>query len=90
MVACVHVLHGCIQDGERGVEGQKRPPTSFCPVTSTNVGFIPQNFLAFNFNHFATLVKNFKVVPHASPKLLNLNQDHPSKKVVFLVKSLSN
>ena len=28
-------------------------------------------------------------MPGASPKLLNLNQDHPSKKVVFLVKSLN-
>ena len=87
MCACSSWLHSGW--GARG-GGAKRPPTSFCPVTSTNVGFSPQNFLAFNFNHFVTLVKNFKVVPHASPKLLSLNQDHPSKKVVFLVKSLSN
>ena len=26
-------------------------------------------------------------VPRASPKLLNFNQDHPSKKAIFLVKS---
>ena len=64
------------------------PPTSFSPVTSTNVGFGPQNILTFSFNPFVTLVQNFKFVPTASPKLLNLNQDHPSKKVVFLVKSL--
>ena len=40
-------------------EGQKAPlpsPTSFSPVTSTNVGIIPQNFLTFSFNPFATLV----------------------------------
>ena len=37
---------------------------------------------------FATLAQNFKAIPSASPKLLNFNQDHPSKKVVFLVKSL--
>ena len=75
-------LCGCsvnpIQDGG----GKKALPTSFSPVTSTNVGFGPQNFLTFSFNPFATLV------PSASPKLLNLNQDHPSKKVIFLVKSL--
>ena len=71
-----------------GVEGKKASPTSFFPVTSTNVGFGPQNFLTFNFNPFATLVQNFKFVPGASPKLLNLNQDHPSKKAIFLVKSL--
>ena len=74
-----------IQDGEGG-EGPL--PTSFSPVTSTNVGFGPQNFLTFSFNPFATLVQNFKFVPSVSPKLLNLNQDHPSKKTVFLVKSL--
>ena len=68
--------------------GKKAPSTSFSPVTSTNVGFGPQNFLTFSFNLFATLVQNFKFVPSASPKLLNLNQDHPSKKAIFLVKSL--
>ena len=68
-----------IQDGG----GQKAPPTSFSPVTSTNVRFGPQIFLTFNFNPFATLVQNFKFVPGASPKLLNLNQDHPSKKQFF-------
>ena len=67
---------------------KKDPPTSFSPVTSTNVGFDPKNFLTFSFNHFATLVQNLKFVPSASPKLLNLNQDHHSKKAVFLVKSL--
>ena len=58
---------------------QKGPPTSFLPVTSTNAGFDPQNFLTFSFNPFATLVQNFKFVPSASPKLL---------KAIFLVKSL--
>ena len=67
---------------------KKAPHTSFSPVTSTNVGFGPKNFLTFSFNHFATLVQNFKLVPSASLKLLNLNQDHPSKKAIFLVKSL--
>ena len=46
----------------------KRPPTSFSPVTSTNVG---------------KLMQNFKFVLCASPKLLNFNQDHPSKKRFF-------
>ena len=62
-------------------------PTSFSPVTSTNVGFGPQNFRTFSFNPFATLSQNLKLVPSASPKFLNLNQDHPSKKAVFLVNS---
>ena len=67
---------------------KKPPPTSFSPVTSTNVGNSPQNFLSFNLNSFAKLVQNLNFVPSASPKLLNLNQDHSSKKAVFLVKSL--
>ena len=58
----------------------KRPPTSFSPVTSTNVGVNLQDFLTFSFNPFATLVSNFKAIPSASPKLLNLNQDHLLKK----------
>ena len=64
------------------------PPNSFSPVTSTNVGISPQSFLTFSFNFFATLVWNSKTILNASPKLLNLNQDHSSKKVVFLVKPL--
>ena len=73
-----------IQDGR----AKKAPPTSFSPVTSANVRFGPQNFLTFSFSPFATLVQNFKCVSSASPKLWNLNQDHPSKKAIFLVKSL--
>ena len=68
--------------------GSKRPPTSFSPATSTNVGFRPQNFLTFSFNPFDRLVQNFKFAASASLKLLNLNQDHSSKKAGFLVKSL--
>ena len=71
-----------------GSGGKKAPLTSFSPVTSTNVGFGPQNFLTFSFNPFATLLQNVKFVPSTSPKLLNLNQDHPSEKAIFLVKSL--
>ena len=71
-----------------GGGAQKGPPTSFSPVTSTNAGFGPENFLTFCFNPFATLAQNFKFAPSVSSKLLNLNQDHPSKKAIFLVKSL--
>ena len=76
--SAVNTILNPLQDG-----GQKGPP-----ATSTNVEFGPQNFLTFSFNPYATLVQNFKFVPSASPKLLNLNQDHPSKKAIFLVKSL--
>ena len=68
--------------------GAKRPPTSFSIVTSTSVGLKPQNFLTFSFNPFTTLVQNFKVIPIASAKLMNWNQDQTSKKEVFLVKFL--
>ena len=77
--------------GRKPLGGGKKPQktlTSFSHVTSTNVGFGPQNFLSFSFNPFTTLVQNFKFVPSASPKLFNLNQEHPSKKAIFLVKSL--
>ena len=63
--------------------GKKPPPSSFSPVTLTNVGSGPQNFLTFSFNPFATLVQNFEFVPSASPKLLNLNQSTPQKKPFF-------
>ena len=40
-----------------GEERQKAPtPTSFTPVTSTNVGIRPQYFLTFSFNPFDTLL----------------------------------
>ena len=44
--------------------------------------------LTFSFNPFAALVQKFKAIPTAYPKLLNLSQGHPSKKLVFLLKSL--
>ena len=43
-----------IQDGGGG--GKKALPTSFSPVTSTNVRISPKNFLALSINRFATLV----------------------------------
>ena len=52
----------------------------FFPGTSANVGTSPQNILNFSFNPFVTLMGNLKFVLSASPKLLNLNQDQPSKK----------
>ena len=35
---------------------EKSTPTSFFRVTSRNLRIIPQNFLTFSFNYFATLV----------------------------------
>ena len=73
-----------IQDGG----AKKVPPTSFPPATSTNVGTSSPIFLTFTFTTFATLVSNCKFILSVSPKLLNLNQDYPSKRAFFLVKSL--
>ena len=61
----------------------KASPTSFSPVTSANVRISPQKFLMFSFNTSATLVQNFKATPSAIPKLLDLSQDHSSKKCFF-------
>ena len=84
----MYFKRGVLNTIQDGGWGQKGPPTSFFPVTSTNVEIDPYNFLTFSFNPFATLVQKFKFVSSASPKLLNLNQDHSSKKAIFLVKSL--
>ena len=67
------------------IRGKNPPSTRFPTVTSINVGIRPQNFLTFTFNHFVTLVQNFRTIASAIPKLLNLNQEHHSKKLVFLV-----
>ena len=56
--------------------GQKGLHTSFSPVTSTNVRISPPKFLT----------SSFQAILRASPKLLIFNQDHPSKKAVFVVK----
>ena len=73
-----------------GGEDKKVLPASFSPVTSTNIGISPKNILNFSFTPFDRLVQNFKFVPSASRKLFNLSQDHPSKKAVFLDKSLQS
>ena len=68
-----------IQD-EEGEGQQKCPTTSFSSITSGNLGISHQIVLTFRLNPFATLVQNLTFVPSASLKLLNLNQDHLSKK----------
>ena len=64
--------------------------TEFSIVNSTKVGISRQNLLTFSFKPFVTLVQNFKAIPSISPKLLILNEEHLSKKLVFLVKFLQN
>ena len=67
--------------GGGGGEGAKRPQDQVFYSTSRKVGTSLQNFLTVSFNIFATLVLNFKFMPSDSPKLFNLNQDNPSKKM---------
>ena len=62
------------------------PRYQFSPVTSTNLGISPKNFLTFRFNPFTSLVQKFKAKPSGSSKLLKLKQDHPSKNLGLLFK----
>ena len=39
--------------------------------------------MTISFNPFVTMVYSFKSITYASPKSLNLNQDHPLEKIVF-------
>ena len=55
----------------------------FFPLTSTNMGISPKNFLDFRFNPFPKLVYNFKAMHSASPILLSFNQGHPLKNWFF-------
>ena len=54
----VQVGEGTGRGGEGGGEEvrQKGPCYNISPVTSTNVGISPSNFLTFSFNTFITLV----------------------------------
>ena len=63
--------------------GAKKPPYQFLPCNFYKRRIWLSKLFDFYFNPFATLVQNFKFVPSASLKLLNLNQDHPSKKAIF-------
>ena len=51
---CIYCPVNPIQDGG-GAQKEKAPPTSFSPVTSTNIRISLKNFRSFNFNPLATL-----------------------------------
>ena len=58
-------------------EGANKTPTiSFSLVASTNVGISPPKFLTFSINALAA-------IPSASSKLLNLNEEYPSRILLF-------
>ena len=60
---------------------KKAPPNSFFPLTSANVGKSHQNFPTFSFNAFLHLCKTSRSYLVHLLKLLNFNQDYPSKNV---------
>ena len=78
-----------IQDGGVGERWQKcsPPPTSFSPVTSTNVIINHKSFLTSNFNPFATLGIQ-KTIPSVGRNFRTWTKGASSKKLVFLVKPL--
>ena len=57
--------------------GAKKVLFQFSPLTSTNGGISPQNFLTFSLNFFCHT--DWKSIPSANCKLLNLNKEEPSK-----------
>ena len=71
-----------IQDWGNGE--QKHSPTSFYPVTSTEVRISPQNLKTFWLLVSSLLPYTaVKFQDHTNPKLLSMNQDHSSKNRFF-------
>ena len=66
------------------------PPSSISssPGASISVVSNHQNFLTFSLIILPHRGNIFKAIPSTCPKLLNLHQDHPSKKPDFLIKPL--
>lgn len=56
----VEIEHNTVLTLFRMEEGAEGPPTSFSPVTSTNVGIIPKNFLDFQFQPFCHACVKFE------------------------------
>ena len=71
--------------------GAKRSPLPVFPLQLLQMWeLVSKTFRLLVLTLFSALVYISKAIPSASPKLLNLNQDPPSKKMFFLVKSLQN
>ena len=71
--------HTPITMGERA----KRPLYQFFHFNFHKHRNYSQNVLTFRYNPFTILVQHFKAIPSAGPKLLNLSQDHTSKKIFW-------
>ena len=65
------------------MEGGGGGPTSFSPITSTNVRISSKNFLTFTFDIFTTPVYNFKGIPSPSPSYWIWTKTTPQKSNKF-------
>ena len=88
MINCLKGISGeCFPFSVNPIQdGGGKAPYQFSTVTSANVRIRKirlKNILTFSFNLFVALVQNFKAITNTSPKLSNLNQDHPSKNRFF-------
>ena len=63
-----------------GQGAQKATPYQFPPLTSKTAEIRPQNLMTSNVSHFCLTCVKCQGYNSASFKLLNLNQDHSSKK----------
>ena len=73
-------LFNPIQDGEC-------PPTSFFPVTSTNVAISPQNFVTFSFHPFGVKLQCYIYFQF---QIVELEPSASLKNCFFKVTSLEN
>ena len=73
-----------------GGGGGKKAVYQFFPCNFYKRRNYPKNFWLLVLTLLPYLCKVSKLYLSASPKLLDLNQEHPSKKLVFLIKSLYN
>ena len=64
-------------------EAKSPPPTSFSPVTSTNVRINPQNFLTFSVNPFYHIGVQFQGYTLCRSKIIELEPRTPLKKSGF-------
>ena len=74
---------GGVVGGSRRGWGAKESSYQFFSCSFYKSNTYPPKLSEFQFQPFRHTSVNFKVTPSVSPKLLNLNQDHPSKKSDF-------
>ena len=78
----LHAKKLSLNPTQNGGKGQKGPPTSFSPVTSTNLGISSQNFPTFSFKPLPHLCK-FQRHTYCQSQIIELEPRLPLKKIVF-------